>query len=226
MKTLTLKARPFAAQRINHLASKLVVGGLLFGTALSAQAQQGGPGGGGGGGNRPNWQNMTPEQRAAMEERRNAARQQWLRQAMTASGVTDAAAQTIVIDYMMAQEKSKVSLQAMAVALSDTLSKPESTGDAIKVQLAAYRAAVAAADKATVDGLAALDKQVKYSTTPRVEALLTLLGVLGPETMKLGGIGSIFPDSPYGNARGGGAGRRGGGQGGGGGGQGGGAPQA
>lgn len=235
MKITVLKARP---QWANRFTVPVIAGALLLAAAPSARAQQdpgapmdGGPGQGGqnqGGNGRGNFQNMTPEQRqqlqAQMEARRNTQRQEWLRQAMTASGLTDVVMQNAVINYMMAQEKSRVTLQDQARALSNSLIKPETEPETLKIDLAAYRAAVAAANKQSAADLTALDAQVKYSTNPRIETLLTLLGVLGNETTQLGGIGAIFPDSPYGN-RGGGRGGRGqggrgqGGQGGQGGGQ-------
>jgi uncharacterized membrane protein YgcG len=207
-------------------ATKTLAGTLVLGLAMTAQAQPG-AGGGGMGGGRQNFQDMTPEQRQAMmaqmETRRAEQRQTWLRQAMTASGVTDAATQTTVINYIVAQEKSKVALQAQARAISDLLLKPESTDAEVKTALTAYRASVAAARTAKDAGLAEIDTATKYSTQPKVEALLTLLGVLGPETSELGGIGEIFPDSPYGRGGfGGGRGGMGGGRGGQGGGMGGG----
>lgn len=232
MKINFLKARP---HRVNRFAMPLVAGTLLLSAACGAQAQQdpnamgggqgqGGQGQGGRGGGR-GFGNMTPEQRqqmqAQMEARRNTQRQEWLRQAMTASGVTEVVMQNSVINTMMAQEKTRVALQEQARTLSNALIKPETENETLKADLATYRAAVAAADKQRVTDLAALDAQVKYSTNPRIETLLTLLGVLGNETTQLGGIGAIFPDSPYGNRGGGrGQGGRGGrGQGGQGGGQ-------
>lgn len=235
MKIIALNTR---SQWASGLTTKLVMGTLVMGTlvmgtALGAQAQDmpggGGPGQGGG---RPNFQNMTPEQRqqmqAQMEERRNTQRQEWLRQAMTASGLTDAVMQNAVINHMTAQEKTRVSLQEQARALSAMITNADTLDEKVlQTQLVAYRAAVAAANAKSTTDLAALDAQVKYSTNVRMETLLTLLGVIGNETTQLGGIGAIFPDSPYSN-QGGGRGRGGRGQGGrrggqGGGGQGGGA---
>ncbi|HEX8552115.1 MAG TPA: hypothetical protein VF681_11250 [Abditibacteriaceae bacterium] len=190
--------------------TKTIATAFIIGSAVTAPAQQGGQGGN----NRPNWQNMTPEQRQQMEARRTEQRNLWLRQAMTGSGVTDAAAQTAIIDYMTEQEKTRVSLQEQARALSAVLVKPETPDAELKTKLEAYRAAVAAADAQRTADLSVLDEQVKYSTSPRVETLLSLLGVLGNETAQLGGIGALFPESPY-SAQGGRGGRGGqGGQGG------------
>ena len=206
-----------------------MLGLFVLGLTLTANAQPGN--GGNGGGNRPG-QNMTPEQRQQwmerMETRRNQQRQDWLRQAMTGSGIADATVQTSVIDYMTAQEKSTTALQEQARALSALLIKPETPDAELKTALTAYREAVAAANAKQVTDLAALDAQVKFSTQPRVETLLTLVGVLGTETTQLGGIGAIFPESPYSNqgGRGGRSGNNGGRGGGNGGGNGGGGPNA
>ncbi|HEX8833587.1 MAG TPA: hypothetical protein VF719_05270 [Abditibacteriaceae bacterium] len=192
-------------------AMMAVAGAFVTGGTLGAQAQQGG---GNGGNNRPDWQNMTPEQRQQMqaqgEQRRNEQRQAWLRQAMTGSGLTDVAAQTAVIEHMTAREKSQEALRAQALALSKLLTTPGTADAELQTQLTAYRAAVAAANKQQADDLNALDAQLKYSTQPRVETLLTLLGVLGEETTSLGGIGAIFTESPYANRGGGGGGQNGG----------------
>lgn len=202
----------------------MVVCALVGALAFSASAQQGGGNGGGGMGGGGNRQQMTPEQRqqfmAQMEERRAQQRADWLRQAMTGIGVADVAVQTSVINYMVEQEKTKLALREQARALAALLVKPGSTPEEIKPALQSYRDAVAAAKTKEQTGLTALDGQVKYSTNPRVETMLTLVGVLGNETTEVGGIGAIFPDSPYGNqgARGGqnGGGQNGGGRNGGG----------
>lgn len=188
--------------------------GLALGLTLTANAQPGGN-------NRPG-QNLTPEQRQQWQQwqeraeaRRKEQRESWLRQAMAGSGVADATVQTAVIDFLTEQQKSNATLQQQARALSQLLIKPESTDEQLKTALASYREAVAAANTKGVADLAALDAQVKYSTSPRMETLLTLVGVLGTETTQVGGIGAIFPESPYGNQRGrGGQGGRGGNRGG------------
>jgi hypothetical protein len=173
-----------------------IAGALLCTLATGAHAQ------GGGGNNR-----MTPEQRqqfmAQFEARRNQERDDWQRQAMTAAGLTDPAVQTSVLEYGKKQNAAKAALLEKARALSTLIATPTTPEATLKTELAAFREAVAAYEAQRATDLAALDAQVKYTTSPRVEGLLTLLGLLGDETNVLGGVGVIFPDSPYGNARGG-----------------------
>ena len=168
---------------------------------------------------------MTPEQRQQFfQQQQQQRRADWIRQVMTASGFADTTVQDAVIAFMAAQDK-RGPLQEQAHDLSALLIDPNSTNDQLKTSLADFRQAVAT-DKARHDAeLAALDTQIKYSTQPRLETLLVLLGAVGYEIPQIGGVGAVFPDSPYGNrggrgGQGGGPGGR-GGQGGGPGGQGG-----
>jgi hypothetical protein len=204
-----------------------VVLGMTVGLAGIAGAQPGvggGPGGGGAaGGNRPDFRNMTPEQRQQFfQQQQQQRREDWIRQAMAASGFTDKTVQDAVTAFMAAQDKTSGPLQEQAHELSALLIDPNATNEQLKTTLADFRQAVANDKARHATELAALDTQIKYSTQPRLETLLTLLGVVGYEIPQIGGVGAVFPDSPYGNRGGfGGRGGQGGGQGGPGGGQGG-----
>jgi len=187
------------SHKIARLGTVAIAGALMVGLASGAHAQGGGQGGRG---------NMTPEQRqqfmAQFEAQRNQAREDWQRQAMTAAGITDVATQTAVIDFEKKQAEAKTTLLEQARALSTLITTPTTPDATLKSELAKFRAAVAAFEKQQAADLLALDGQTKYSTSPRIEGLFTLLGVLGGETTTLGGLGTIFTDSPYGaNARGG-----------------------
>lgn len=185
--------------------------------------------------------NMTPEQRAQFQQRmqerqqnggaggdagggrgaQNAElRMDWVRQTLTASGYTDAQMQNSIVEFMQAQEKARQPLREQAVALTVLLVNPETKDADLQSGLAAFRTNVAADQTRYTTELSALDGTVKYSTSPRLETLLTVLGVVGQEAPTLGGVGVLFPESPMGNGGRGGRGGR-GGQGGGRGGQGG-----
>jgi hypothetical protein len=183
--------------------------------------------------------NMTPEQRAQFQARmqewqqnggeaggqgggrgeRNAElRWDWIRQTLVASGYTDATMQNSVIDFMKAQETARQPLREQAQALTVLLVNPATPDADLQTGLAAFRTAVAADQARYTTELAALDTSVKYSTQPRLETLLTVLGVVGQEAPTLGGVGALFPESPMGTGGGRGnrgRGNRGGGQGGG-----------
>src|SRR5438093_11800892 len=108
-----------------------VVLAATMGLAGIAGAQQ--PGGGGQGGQRPNFGNMTPEQRQQFfQQQREQQRQDWIRQAMTASGFTDKTVQDAVIAFMAAQDKASGPLQEQAHDLSALLIDPNATNEQIK----------------------------------------------------------------------------------------------
>lgn len=189
---------------------------------------------------------MTPEQRARMQQRMQEREQngggaggnaggnaggggrggqnaelrwEWIRQTLVASGYTDAAMQNSIIEFMKAQETARQPLREQAQALTVLLVNPKTQDADLQSGLATFRTAVAADQARYTTELTALDTSVKYSTQPRLETLLTVLGIVGQEAPTLGGVGVLFPESPMGT--GGGRGNRGnrgnrGGQGGGG----------
>lgn len=192
-------------------------------------------------------QNMTPEQRARMQQRMQEREQngnagggnagggnaggggrggqnaelrwEWIRQTLVASSYTDATMQNSIIEFMKAQETARQPLREQAQALTVLLVNPETQDADLQTGLATFRTAVAADQARYTTELTALDTSVKYSTQPRLETLLTVLGIVGQEAPTLGGVGVLFPESPMGT--GGGRGNRGnrgnrGGQGGGG----------
>lgn len=166
-------------------------------------------------------QNLTPEARAQMEARmqqfraeREKQRTDWVRQALTAAGYGDAALQDAVIAMMATDVTGLASLQELERQLAGKLVDPAFQAEAFPAELKAFRDAVQKYQDDKKVKLEKFDATYKYTTQPKLETTLVVLGVLGPETTLLGGIGQVFPDSPYG--RGGFGGRGGGGQGGGG----------
>ena len=166
-------------------------------------------------------QNMTPEVRAQMDARMEQFRQQreqqrtdWVRQALTAAGYGDGALQDAVIAMMATDVTGLASLQEMERQLAAKLVDPAVPAESFPAELKAFRDAVQKYQDDKKASLEKFDALYKYTTQPKLETTLTVLGVLGPETTLLGGIGQVFPDSPYG--RGGFTGGRGGGTGGGG----------
>lgn len=195
-----------------------------LGLTSTAMAQQGG-------GGPPQ---ITEEQRQQWEERARQRQEQaekakweWVKQTFLASGFTDAAMHEAFVGYLQEREKSVKTLQEQARELTGLLIAPEPTNEEVKAALGAYRAAVAADKAKNTRKLGELEEQFQYSTKPRLETLLSVLGVVGSETEYLGGLGALIPESPFGNAgQGGGRGGRGGGGQGGRGGGGGQAPPA
>jgi hypothetical protein len=168
-------------------------------------------------------QNMTPEQRQQMEARRQQFMQQreqqrtdWIRQALIAAGYTDANLQDSVIDMMKVDTDGLAKLQEMERQLAAKLVEPTFQADAFPAELKAFRDAVQQYQDVKKAKLEKFDATYKYTTQPKLETTLTVLGVLGQETNLLGGLGQIFPDSPYGRGGFGRGGGQGGGPGGGG----------
>lgn len=158
-------------------------------------------------------QNMTPAQRQEAEQQqqerqvqREQAKWVWVRQTLTAAGYTDAEVQSAVVSFMQAQEKARQPLQQQARALATGLIDLTTPNEKLTADLTKFREAASADQKRYQTELAELDTKVKFSTQPRLETLLTILGVIGQETPTLGGVGAIFPTSPMGSGgmRGGG----------------------
>ncbi|MDF2440354.1 MAG: hypothetical protein JWN98_1338 [Abditibacteriota bacterium] len=121
------------------------------------------------------------------------------RQVMVASGITDEAVQDAIILFLSTQEKERQPLLEMARQLNQSLANPETTSEQTTAALAAFRAAVAA-DKTRYDAaLQELDAKIRYTTTPKIEAFLTLIGILGNEAPTVGGSSVIFAPQGRGN---------------------------
>ena len=175
----------------------------------------------GNGGNRPDARNMTPEQRQQMEARMQQFRQQreqqrwdWVKGALNGAGYGDQALQEGVIEIMKADTTGVAGLQEMARQLAAKLVDPAFKEEAFPAELKAFRDAVQKYQDDKKAALAKFDTTYKYTTQPKLETALTVLGVLGPETTLLGGMGQVFPDSPFGQGGFGGRGGQGGGPGG------------
>jgi len=153
---------------------------------------------------------MTPEQRQQMQQRmaqRQAqmaqARWDFIRQLMTKAGYIEKADQDAVIQFMQTQEAAYKSVLALAQNIGTEVPKQDVTDDTFTQQLVQFRSAYKTA-KAKYDAdLAALDKQISFSTQPRLEALLTTIGIIGPEVPSLGGAAAVYPNTPM-SGRGGG----------------------
>lgn len=184
----------------NHTSRWLLLGATLATTGL-ALAQNGN-------GNRPNWGNMTPEQRQQMQAQRQQQQDQQregqLRGAMTSIGEA-VPAQDAVVAFVKAQNAAAMALTPKIDAMRAAFGK-NADDAAVSAALVDYKSAVEAARKTREDQIGELDKQISFSTKPKLEALLTMMGIIGDETS--------FVANLSGNARLPGAGGRGGGRGG------------
>lgn len=195
----------------------------------------------GAGENPQNWQqgqgggrgNITPEQRAAFMQQ---MRERMVRGIMDNAAFTAKPMQDAVVAFAKTQDTATQTLQEKTRTLVEAVSTKGTPDAKIATLLAEFQAAVAAEKERRKTAQAALDTQIKYSTQPRLNALLTTLGIIGSESLVLnssnaaggtmGGFGGFggggFGGGGFGGGFGGGGfGGPGGGQGGGRGGRGG-----
>jgi thioredoxin-like negative regulator of GroEL len=167
-----------------QISRGLLLAATLATTGLALAQGGGGQGQGQGGGNRPNFRNMTPEQRqqyqAQMQVMMAQQREQQLRAALTTISA-DAATQDAVVAFVKLQSEAATALTPKIAAMRAAFAG-NATDTAVTAALADYRASVEEARKTRETQTAALDKQISFSTKPKLEALLTMLGIIGDET--------------------------------------------
>lgn len=140
-----------------------------------------------GGNGRGNWQNMTPAQRQqAMQQMQEQA----IRRSLTNAGFADAATQDPIVAFMAAQDKARQTLRDSFTKLAEALQGNAATDTQLSASLNDLRQAVAA-EKTRYDAAEKdLDTKVGYSKKPHLEALLTVLGMIGDEaSYAMGGMG-------------------------------------
>ena len=174
------------------------------GPGMDPNAGNGQNNGGGGRGNRPNFANMTPAQRDAM---RAQMRERQTRRALGSIGINDPATQDPIVkfanDQTVAQSAILPKIEALRADFRDGVDEKT-----VAAALADYKAAVQTAQTARTAAIAGLDKQLSFSTKPKLEALLTMLGLIGDEN---GFVANLSGDARLPGAGGGGRGGFGGG---------------
>ena len=130
-------------------------------------------------------------------------REQKLRQLMASFGVVEAATQDAVIAYMAAEVVAQRPLRQQGRKLFDALKAQAANADAVtdeemQALLANYYATLELDQQHSSDAEAALDEKIGYSKNARLEAALTLLGIIGngPPMTVLGLPGQATPNGP------------------------------
>lgn len=153
------------------------------------------------------WNAMTPEQRQQITEQQaqRAAQRadQQLSSEMQTAGITDPETLDAIKQFVADQRTARQSLLAMAKKLATSLGVKATTDEATTASLADFRKAVAADQVRYDKALKALDAKIGYSTNPKLEAFLTLIGVIGNESSAVGGANAVFPSMMGGLGRGG-----------------------
>lgn len=142
--------------------------------------------------NPPNWErgnrggraNLTPEQRA---ERMRQMRRQALKNAMTASGIVDANVQEAVLDFVQNNQQEQAKINEAYRRLNLTFNgRPRErinlTDEEVTEQLKNLRAAVQAEKERRTAAASALDAKIQYTKNARLDAFLTVNGLIGDET--------------------------------------------
>ena len=180
-------------------------------TLAQAQGQGGGQGGG-----RPDFRNMTPEQRQQFMQQRM---EEGVRQQLTAAGVVKEV-QDPIVEAWKAQQTARQDIAAKARELAQGLRPNGATDEELGIMLRDLREAVTAEKTRRDTAVKELDAKISYSKNPRLDAILTVLGLIGDESaysnmggMAMGGRGGFGGGGPGGGGFGGGGqGGRGGGQ--------------
>ena len=146
--------------------------------------------------NPPNWANpanMTPAQRQEMQQRMRQQMQQALDQAVRAalqqSGFTDAGLVDTVLEQSHANAEASIALSEKNTKLMDAVRNKAADAD-IEGLMADLRAGVKTELERRGKAAQDLDAKIGYSKQPRLEALLTYLGIIGQESAVAGDLGS------------------------------------
>jgi hypothetical protein len=144
------------------------------------QIGRGGNGPGGGG-----FQNMTPEQRKQMQEqmeqRMAQMREQNVRTMLIRAGFTDTALQDAVVAFVQDQDKAANSLREQATKLRELLGNQAATDAQTATLLNDLHAAADTEKDRRTKAEAALDTKIGYTKKPKLEAILTIMGIVGDE---------------------------------------------
>ena len=137
--------------------------------------------------------------------RGSRAQSEAMKQMMEAAGITDFDVQDAIIAYVAEQNKARATLFQLAQAAATALQAPviapinvaaDGAEDAADSKVAttfkAYETAVIAENERQEKALQALDEKIHYSTTPRIKAFLTLVGILNNDVLAIGGPAAIF----------------------------------
>ena len=128
-----------------------------------------------------------------------------MKQMMEAAGITNFDIQDAVIAYVNEQNKARVTLLQLAQTTARALQEPvvepinaadtnvrETANDKVATSFSAYETAVQAENERQQKALEELDEKIHYSTTPRIKAFLTLVGILNNDVLAIGGPTAIF----------------------------------
>jgi hypothetical protein len=145
---------------------------------------------GGNGGNRPDFRNMTPEQRQQFFQQQWAAMQERnIRRTLERAGFTNQQLEDTVVAFDAYQEEGTAPLRAMAEKLVTAVSTVGTPDADVARLLKEFQDAVAKEKERRKAGRAELDKRIGYAKQPRLELVLTTLGLVGDDSLSMANLG-------------------------------------
>jgi len=130
------------------------------------------------------WPDLEPKER---REALAKARERGLRLLLTEAGFAEKAVQDAVVAFVNDQDTAREPLREAAAKLMDTVSGSAAGDTLVPGLLAELRAQVTLEKERHTKALAALDAQIGYTKNPRLDATLTVLGVIGKEAVSMEG---------------------------------------
>ena len=184
------------------LGKGLLALGLILGAgATSSQAQPGfgGPGGfGRGGQEEADYRQLTPEQQEVLTEQvRDFAREQLVRLMLSNAGFADKAVQDAVVAFSNEQSKAMAKLNDQSIKVRMGLREQNAPANQLSTLLNDLNAATEAENTRRKTALEALNAKINFRNQPRLEAVLTTMGLVGDE-MAVAGLGSGFAGRGFG----------------------------
>lgn len=131
-----------------------------------------------------NWPELSPEER---RQANATAREHGLRSLLAEAGITEKPVLDAIVAFVNEKDKAREPLRETAAQLLETVNGA-ATGDAqVPGLLTQLRKAVTAEKERYKTAVEALDTNIGYTRKPRLEAALTVLGVIGDEAVSMEG---------------------------------------
>jgi hypothetical protein len=147
----------------------------------------------GGRGNFPDTRNMTQEQRREAIRKWNEEREERnLRDTLSRAGFTQQAGQDIVVAFSKEQNTAQESLRTMAEKLVTSVSTPGVPDAEVARLLKELQDAVAKEKERRKTARTALNEKLSYTENPRLELMLTTLGLIGDDSLGLNSLTGRF----------------------------------
>jgi hypothetical protein len=131
------------------------------------------------------WQNMTPEQR---KQAMQMMAEQTVRGSLGWIGFNDAETQNLVINAMREQDTIYAPVRDQHLKVAQALMNKETDENQMATLMLSLRDAAEKARTEREATIKTLDERIAFSQQPRLEALLTMLGLVGNETQHVGGV--------------------------------------